>query len=75
MDASAFLFILLLLIIGVLGVFLNILVIVAVRRNKKLATSINYLLVWICVSSILEATLGISVKILLLSEFIFLIPS
>ena len=63
-------FIALLSIIGVIGVFLNILVIMAVRQNRKLSTSINYLLVWICVSSIMEATRGIAVKIFLLSRFL-----
>ena len=61
-------FIFLLLVLGCLGLGLNILVIKAVRRNKKLSTSINDLLVWICFSSSMEASLGIAAKILIIGN-------
>ena len=67
-----YLFILVLIIIGVMGVCLNTLVIIAVRRNKNLSTSINNLLVWICIFSIFEATLGITTKIIILGALLFL---
>ena len=60
----------LLLLLGCLGLGLNTLVIKAVRRNKNLSTSINDLLVWICFSSSMEASLGIAAKILIIGNII-----
>ena len=68
-GAQLCIFILFLVLIGVLGLFLNSLVIIAVRKNKKLSTSINDLLVWICVFSIVEVILGISSKIIILGSY------
>ena len=68
-GAQLYMFILFLVLIGLLGLFLNSLVITAVRKNKKLSTSINDLLVWICIFSIVEVILGISSKIIILGSY------
>ncbi len=36
------------------------------RGNPKLTTSINHLLIWICCFCLLESTLGVAVKALIL---------
>ena len=57
---------------GVLGLLLNCLVILGVRSNRKLSTSINILLLWLCGASILEASLGVIVKCLVIGELVIL---
>ena len=57
---------------GVLGLLLNCLVILGVRSNRKLSTSINILLLWLCGASILEASLGVTAKCLVIGQFFIL---
>ena len=58
--------------VGVLGLLLNCLVILGVRSNRKLSTSINILLLWLCGASILEASLGVTAKCLVIGQFFIL---
>lgn len=54
--------------VGVLGTVLNILVILGVLGNARLGTTVNKLLIWICTFALLEATLGITMKALILGK-------
>ena len=67
-SISSSIWIVVLLLISCFGVFLNVLVIIGVRKNKSLSSSINELLVWICISAISEAAAGIPVKIFILGK-------
>ena len=55
--------------IGLLGAFLNGLVLIGVGGNAKLGTTVNKLLIWICTIAILESLLGILVKALILGKY------
>jgi len=63
--------------LGILGAFLNGLVLVGVRGNVRLGTTVNKLLIWICTMAGCEATFGILMKSLILgaSATIYYIPS
>jgi len=65
-ELPPILFICLLILVGFVGVALNGLVILGVRSNRKLNTSINHLLLWLCAASLLEATLGILAKCIII---------
>lgn len=52
--------------LGLLGTFLNSLVLVGVGGNVRLGTTVNKLLIWICTMACGEATLGILMKSLIL---------
>ena len=54
--------------IGLLGAFLNGLVLIGVGGNAKLGTTVNKLLIWICTIAILESFVGILVKALILGK-------
>ena len=60
--------VLLLATVGLLGVSMNGLVILGVRSNRKLNTSINHLLLWLCAALLFEATLGVLIKCLILGK-------
>ena len=67
-EVPPLVWVLLLATVGVLGVWMNGLVILGVRSNRKLNTSINHLLLWLCAALLLEATLGVLIKCLILGE-------
>ena len=52
--------------VGLTGAFLNCLVLIGVGGNARLGTTVNKLLSWICIMALLESTLGITVKSLIL---------
>lgn len=54
--------------VGLVGACLNILVILGVYGNARLGTTVNKLLIWICCFSLLEAIVGILMKVLILGE-------
>ena len=54
--------------VGVLGVVLNVLVVVGVHGNARLGTTVNKLLIWISCFSLLEASIGILMKALVLGK-------
>ncbi|XP_059081983.1 uncharacterized protein LOC131879641 isoform X2 [Tigriopus californicus] len=56
--------------VGLVGACLNILVILGVYGNARLGTTVNKLLIWICCLSLLEATVGILMKTLILANVI-----
>ena len=60
-----------LVLLGVVGACLNSLVVRGVRGNPRLATSINYLLTWICGFCLLESTLGITVRSLIIGRTVY----
>ena len=52
--------------VGTIGAFLNCLVLIGVGGNARLGTTVNRLLTWICVIALMESTVGITVKSLIL---------
>jgi hypothetical protein len=54
--------------VGLIGALLNSLVLVGVGGNARLGTTVNKLLIWICTIAILESTLGILMKALILGK-------
>ena len=55
---------------GLTGVVLNSVVLIGVVGNARLGTTVNKLLVWICAVAIMEASVGIIIKALILSKLI-----
>ena len=53
---------------GLLGVILNSIVLIGVCGNARLGTTINKLLIWICGVAIMESSLGIIIKGLILGK-------
>ncbi len=53
---------------GVIGFWLNLIVLIGVIGNAKLGTSINKLLAWICFTAMLEAIFGILAKALIIGK-------
>ena len=56
--------------VGIFGAFLNCLVLIGVGGNARLGTTVNRLLTWICVFALLESTIGIVMKSLILGLFL-----
>ena len=54
--------------LGLAGAILNIVVIFGVTGNARLGTTVNKLLIWICGFALMEGTLGILMKVLILGE-------
>ena len=54
--------------VGLTGAFLNSLVLIGVGGNARLGTTVNKLLSWICIMALLESTIGITVKALILGK-------
>ena len=61
-------FVLAMAVIGICGTVLNVVVILGVLDNARLGTTVNKLLIWICSFALLEATLGITIKSLILGK-------
>ena len=55
-------------ILGLIGASLNIVVIFGVSGNARLGTTVNKLLVWICGFALLEGTVGVLMKVLILGK-------
>ena len=65
---------------GLLGIILNSVVLIGVCGNARLGTTINKLLIWICGVAIMESSVGIVIKALILgmndlAAFIFIFSS
>ncbi len=54
--------------VGLAGALLNSLVLLGVSANAKLGTTVNKLLAWICIMALLESTLGVTLKSLILGK-------
>ena len=55
-------------VVSVVGVFFNWLVLLGVRGNSRLGTTVNILLVWISTSAIMQSTVGALAKILIFGK-------
>ena len=55
--------------VGGIGTSLNGLVLIGVGGNVKLGTTINKLLIWICSMALLESTIGIGIRTLILGMY------
>ena len=56
-------------VLGLVGAALNIVVIYGVSGNARLGTTVNKLLIWICGFALLEGTVGVLMKVLILGKF------
>ena len=54
--------------VSLVGVLFNWLVLVGVRGNSRLGTTVNILLVWISTSAIMQSTVGATAKILIFGK-------
>ena len=71
-EASSFdhapVYILSFVVVSLVGVFFNWLVLLGVRGNSRLGTTVNILLVWISTSAIMQSTVGALAKILIFGK-------